>query len=92
MKIIIFDQNVCFNKKHYWSIHTKIDVQDINCDFYVFSAHKMYGPTGVGIVYGKEELLALDFIGNYRTSHLVLEGLGLSLDDFDEDNKKEKYF
>ena len=39
------------------SAHTKIDVQDINCDFYVFSAHKMYGPTGVGIVYGKEELL-----------------------------------
>ena len=39
------------------SAHTKIDIQDINCDFYVFSAHKMYGPTGVGIVYGKEELL-----------------------------------
>lgn len=37
--------------------HTKVDVQDLNCDFYVFSAHKMLGPTGVGILYGKENLL-----------------------------------
>ena len=37
--------------------HTKVDVQDLDCDFYAFSAHKMYGPTGVGILYGKEELL-----------------------------------
>ncbi len=37
--------------------HTPIDVQDLNADFYVFSAHKMYGPTGVGVLYGKEELL-----------------------------------
>ena len=39
------------------SAHKKIDVSDLNCDFYVFSAHKMYGPTGVGVVYGKEEIL-----------------------------------
>lgn len=37
--------------------HIKVDVQDIDCDFYAFSAHKMYGPTGVGILYGKKELL-----------------------------------
>ncbi len=37
--------------------HMPVDVQDLDCDFYVFSAHKMYGPTGVGILYGKEELL-----------------------------------
>jgi len=37
--------------------HTKVDVQALNCDFYVFSAHKMLGPTGVGILYGKESLL-----------------------------------
>jgi len=37
--------------------HTKVDVQDLNCDFYVFSAHKMLGPTGVGILYGKEDIL-----------------------------------
>lgn len=37
--------------------HFPIDVQKIDCDFYVFSAHKMYGPTGVGVLYGKEQLL-----------------------------------
>jgi cysteine desulfurase/selenocysteine lyase len=37
--------------------HLPIDVQDINCDFYVFSGHKMFGPTGIGILYGKEEWL-----------------------------------
>lgn len=39
------------------SAHTIVDVQDLDCDFYVFSAHKMYGPTGVGVVYGKENIL-----------------------------------
>lgn len=37
--------------------HLKVDVQDLDVDFLVFSAHKMCGPTGVGILYGKEELL-----------------------------------
>lgn len=37
--------------------HVKIDVQKLDCDFLVFSAHKMYGPTGVGVLYGKYELL-----------------------------------
>jgi len=37
--------------------HMKVDVQDLGVDFYVFSAHKMYGPTGVGAVYGRKELL-----------------------------------
>lgn len=37
--------------------HEKIDVQDLDVDFLAFSAHKLYGPTGVGILYGKEELL-----------------------------------
>jgi cysteine desulfurase/selenocysteine lyase len=37
--------------------HMKIDVQAMNADFFVFSAHKLYGPTGVGILYGKQELL-----------------------------------
>lgn len=37
--------------------HTKVDVQALNCDFYAFSGHKMFGPTGVGILYGKEDLL-----------------------------------
>ncbi|AKC60525.1 SufS family cysteine desulfurase [Blochmannia endosymbiont of Camponotus (Colobopsis) obliquus] len=37
--------------------HSKIDVQKIDCDFYVFSGHKIYGPTGIGILYGKKKLL-----------------------------------
>lgn len=37
--------------------HLKVDVRDLDADFYVFSSHKMYGPTGVGVLYGKRELL-----------------------------------
>lgn len=37
--------------------HFAVDVQDMNCDFFAFSGHKMYGPTGVGVLYGKEEWL-----------------------------------
>lgn len=37
--------------------HTKIDVQELDCDFFIFSGHKVFGPTGVGILYGKRELL-----------------------------------
>lgn len=39
------------------SSHFDIDVQDLDCDFYVFSAHKLYGPTGIGALYGKKEIL-----------------------------------
>lgn len=37
--------------------HIPVDVQQLNCDFYAFSLHKMYGPTGIGILYGKEEIM-----------------------------------
>ena len=37
--------------------HMKVDVQELGCDFYCFSGHKMYGPMGVGVMYGREELL-----------------------------------
>jgi cysteine desulfurase/selenocysteine lyase len=37
--------------------HQNIDVQDLDCDFYAFSGHKLYGPTGIGVLYGKEDLL-----------------------------------
>jgi len=38
--------------------HLKIDVQALGCDFYAFSGHKMFGPTGIGVLYGREALLA----------------------------------
>lgn len=37
--------------------HMRVDVRDIDCDFYAFSSHKMYGPTGVGVLYGRKSLL-----------------------------------
>ena len=37
--------------------HMPVDVQDLDCDFYAFSGHKMYGPTGIGVLYGKEDIL-----------------------------------
>jgi cysteine desulfurase/selenocysteine lyase len=37
--------------------HKKVDVQELDCDFYVFSGHKVFGPTGIGILYGKTEYL-----------------------------------
>lgn len=38
-------------------VHSKVDVQKLDCDFYVFSGHKIYGPTGIGVLYGKREML-----------------------------------
>ena len=40
------------------AVHLDVDVQDIDCDFYVFTGHKLYGPTGIGVLYGKYEHLA----------------------------------
>ena len=37
--------------------HGKVDVRDIDCDFFVFSGHKVFGPTGIGVLYGKEDIL-----------------------------------
>jgi len=39
------------------AVHTRVDVQALDCDFYAFSAHKLYGPTGVGVLYGKKKWL-----------------------------------
>lgn len=41
------------------AVHGKVDVQDIGCDFYVATGHKLYGPTGVGVLYGRRDLLKL---------------------------------
>jgi cysteine desulfurase/selenocysteine lyase len=40
------------------AVHLDVDVRDIGCDFYVFTGHKLYGPTGIGVLYGKYDLLA----------------------------------
>jgi cysteine desulfurase / selenocysteine lyase len=40
------------------AVHLDVDVRDIGCDFYVFTGHKLYGPTGIGVLYGKYEHLA----------------------------------
>lgn len=38
-------------------MHQQVDVQSLDCDFYVFSGHKLYGPSGIGILYGRRALL-----------------------------------
>lgn len=40
------------------AVHMPVDVRDLDCDFYVFTGHKTYGPSGIGVLYGKKELLA----------------------------------
>jgi cysteine desulfurase/selenocysteine lyase len=40
------------------AVHTAVDVQDLGADFYVMTGHKLYGPTGIGVLYGKYDLLA----------------------------------
>ncbi len=56
------------------SPHMRIDVRDLGCDFYVFSSHKMYGPTGVGILYGRQELLPPYQGGGEMISHVSFDG------------------
>lgn len=51
--------------------HMLVDVQDLNADFYCFSAHKMFGPTGIGVLYGKEKLL--DDLPPYQVGGGVIE-------------------
>lgn len=59
--------------------HMKLDVQELNCDFYAFSGHKMAAPTGIGVLYGKKELLEkmepvefggemIDFVGKHEST------------------------
>ena len=48
----------CWSTARKAAVHLDVDVQDIDCDFYVFTGHKLYGPTGIGVLYGKYDLLA----------------------------------
>jgi len=55
---LLKDKDICFVVDAAQSVpHMKIDVEKINCDFLAFSAHKMCGPTGIGVLYGKKNLL-----------------------------------
>ena len=56
--------------------HLKVDVQELDCDFLVFSAHKMCGPTGLGIIYGKEKYL--------NNTHPIIFGGGMNA-SFDQE-------
>ena len=56
--------------------HMKIDVQDLGCDFLAFSSHKMYGPIGVGILYGKIELL--DVMKPYQTGGAMVKDVAFN--------------
>ncbi|MFG6380861.1 MAG: cysteine desulfurase [Muribaculum sp.] len=63
--------------------HQRVDVSALDCDFYAFSSHKMYGPTGVGVLYGKKELLEKmppyqgggEMIGNVTFEHTTFAEL-----------------
>jgi len=48
---------ICFVDGCQGAIHLPVDVKDINCDFYTFSSHKLYGPSGVGVLWGKSSIL-----------------------------------
>ncbi|WP_236869810.1 aminotransferase class V-fold PLP-dependent enzyme [Candidatus Bandiella numerosa] len=60
--------------------HMKIDVTDLDCDFLVFSSHKLYGPTGVGILYGKYKML--DSISVYQTGGSMIEDVSFERSTF----------
>ena len=57
------------------AVHLDVDVRDLDCDFYVFTGHKLYGPTGIGVLYGKYEHLAAmpPFNGGGEMIHEVFE-------------------
>ena len=56
-------------------VHTQVDVNELDCDFYVFSAHKLYGPTGVGVLYAKNtEILKPMFYGGGQIQTVILDG------------------
>ena len=61
--------------------HFKVDMQALGCDFFVFSGHKMYGPTGVGVLYGKEEWL--DRLPPYQGGGEMIESVNFEKTTFE---------
>lgn len=62
--------------------HMPIDVQDLNADFYIFSGHKLYAPTGVGILYGKEQIL--DKLPPYQGGGNMIKSVRFEHTDFND--------
>ncbi len=62
--------------------HGKVDVQDIGCDFFTFSAHKLFGPTGIGALYGKKS--RLESLGPYRGGGDMIDKVSFSETTFNE--------
>lgn len=62
--------------------HFKVDVQDLDCDFLAFSGHKVYGPTGVGILYGKEDWL--DKLPPYQGGGEMIEHVSFERTTFEK--------
>lgn len=62
--------------------HTKIDVQDLDCDFYAISAHKAYGPMGIGVLYGKENWLQM--LKPYHYGGEMVDQVGFDETTFNE--------
>lgn len=62
--------------------HMKVDVQDLDCDFFAFSGHKIYGPTGIGVLYGKEEWL--DEMPPYQGGGEMIESVSFEKTTFEK--------
>lgn len=62
--------------------HLPLNMQSLNCDFYVFSAHKMFGPTGVGVLYGRRELL--NAMPPYQTGGEMIKKVSFSKTTFNQ--------
>ena len=62
--------------------HMKVDVQDLDADFFAFSGHKIYGPTGVGVLYGKEEWL--DKLPHYQGGGEMIQSVSFEKTTFNE--------
>ena len=62
--------------------HMKVDVQDLDCDFFAFSGHKIYGPTGIGVLYGKEKWL--DEMTPYQGGGEMIESVSFEKTTFEK--------
>jgi len=64
------------------AVHLEVDVQDLDCDFYIFTGHKVYGPTGIGVLYGKRE--HLDAMPPYQGGGEMIENVTMDTITYNE--------